>query len=154
MKGSLHRHGPAIVLALALLGVALAAARTVGASLSRGYGGLGASVGAFYAQNTHGSGVPPLGLVYYAVDATRHGRVTAFHVTINVSPPFVAIERIAQVGGMNLPIDATKTNLNSDHCLVWHSKKLGKLIGMQYAAATTGSDNTTASLRAESKPHC
>lgn len=119
-----------------------------------GYGGLGSTVRAFYAQNTHGSGFPPLGLVYYHVDATRHGRVTAFHILINARPPFSARERIAQVGGIDLPIDATETNLNSDHCLVWHSRKLGKLIGMAYAAATTGSDNTTASMRAERSPHC
>jgi hypothetical protein len=137
-----------------VLTAASAFARSSDAGTNSGYGGLGATVSAFYSQNTHGSGTPPVGLVYYAVDATKNGRVSAFHIVINARPPFSARERISQVGGIDLPADATETNLNSNYCLVWHSKKLGKLIGMSYAAATTGSDNTVAYMRAESKPHC
>jgi hypothetical protein len=139
--------------ALALAAAAVAPNRAVAASRG-GYGGLGATVSAFYAQNSQGSGMPPLGLVYYQVDATVHGRVAAFHIVINARPAFSARERVSQVGGVDLPEDATETNLNNDHCIVWHSQKLGRLIGMSYAAATTGADNTAAQMRAEAKPHC
>jgi len=44
--------------------------------------------------------------------------------------------------------------LNSTYCLVWKSRTLKKLVGMGYAAATTGIDNTTAQMRAEATPHC
>ena len=132
----------------------LAAPQAAGANGSDRYGGLGATISAFYAQNPHGSGTPPLGVVYYYVDVISNGRVSAFHIVINARPAFSARERVVQVGGIGLPDDATETSLNSSHCLVWHSRKLGKLLGMSYAAATTGSDQTMAEMRAESKPHC
>jgi len=97
---------------------------------------------------------PPLGAVYYAIDQTSHGRVTAFHYRDQRLAALSARERLAQVGGINLPIDATETNLNSTYCLVWKSRTLKKLVGMGYAAATTGIDNTTAQMRAEATPHC
>lgn len=154
MKGSWGQKLVVVACVCGVLAAAVTGADRATAARSGGYGGLGAPVRAFYAKNTHGAGIPPLGLVYYAVDATVRGRVSAFHITINARPPFSARERIAQVGGIDLPSDAIETNLNTNHCLVWHSKKLGKLIGMQYAAATTGADNTTAYMRAESRPHC
>jgi hypothetical protein len=141
-----------IVLAVASIAALPGSARARGTS---GYGGLGATVSAFYASNPHGSGTPPLGVVYYHVDAKRHGRVTAYHVQINAKPPYSARERVAFMDGINLPIDARETNLNGTYCIVWRSRKLGNLIGMQYAAATTSRyDKTTAYMRAERRPHC
>jgi hypothetical protein len=151
------RFRPAAALGLTLLAVASIAAlpRSAGARGTSGYGGLGATVQEFYASNPHGPGTPPLGLVYYRVDAKKRGRVTAYDVLINARPPYSARERVAFMDGINLPTDARETNLNGTYCIVWRSKKLGKLIGMQYAAATTSKyDKTTAYMRAERRPHC
>lgn len=131
-----------------------ALAGSAGARGTSGYGGLGATVKAFYAHNPHGSRFPPLGVAYYKVDATKHDRVTAYHVTINARPPYSARERVTLVGGVNLPSDARETRLNRDRCIVWRSRTLQRLIGMRYAAATTGSEKTTAYMQAERTPHC
>jgi hypothetical protein len=132
----------------------LIAATTSGAGLSSRYGGLGASVAAFYAQNPHGTSSPPLGVAYYRVDRKRNGRVIAYEVQINAQPPFSARERLALLGGINLPADATETNLNRTHCIVWRSRTLGSLIGMEYAAGTTDSTSNIAQMRVETRPNC
>ena len=144
-----------IFLSAALIAAALAAgagARTD--ALTREYGGLGASVAAFYASNPRGSGEPPLGVAYYHVTATKRGRVTAFKMAINSKPATGPRGRLALVSGLDIPADATETKLNSTYCLVWHSRRLGKLIGMSYAAATTTRYSNEAEMRAERRPHC
>ena len=143
--------------ALAAAGAAVALLATAGwtsAESASRYGGLGATVATFYAQNPHGAGTPPLGLAYYKVDRTRGGRVIAFHVTIHASPPYSSRERIVLLAGINLPADATETNLNGNTCIVWHSATLKRLIGMAYAAGTTRPGTTTAQMRAERTPRC
>jgi len=138
--------------------IALAAALTVAgvtsAGTSGGYGGLGAKVSAFYAQNPHGPGQPGIGSVHYKVNGILHGRVVAYYVTTNFRPRPSNRDRITLLGGIDLPSDATETSLNSDKCLVWHSNTLKRLIGMAYAAATTISGTTTAQMRAEKRPRC
>ena len=140
-------------LAFVLIVAALVASAAAARPNSR-YGGLGATVAAFYASNPHGPGRPGLGIAYYHVDATLHGRVIAYDVTTNFKPPAGERDRITLLGGVDLPIDATETNLNSNTCLVWHSRTLGKLIGMSYAAATTQPYSAYATMRAEKRPHC
>ena len=145
----------AVVFAMVAVVISGSLAASAGARGTSGYGGLGATVRAFYAQNPHGSGFPPLGVAYYKVDRTKHGKVTAFEVAIHARPAFSPRERLALVSGIDLPADARETNLNSTYCLVLRSRRLGKLIGMQYAAATTSRwDTTTAHMRAERRPHC
>jgi hypothetical protein len=139
--------GPALLVAALL-------ASTAGARPDGRYGGLGATVAAFYAGNPHGSGTPYVGDAYYHVVATRNGRVIAYSVVSNFKPPAGERDRITLLGGIDLPEDAVETNLNSNTCLVWRSRQLSKLIGMQYAAATTTPYSDSATMRAESKPHC
>lgn len=138
--------------------VCVSASVAAGAAVAKGahgYGGLGATVKAFYANNPHGSRFPPLGVAYYKVEGTKHGRVTAYQVTINSKPKTSARGRLFLLDGVDLPSDAHLTKLNSTYCAVWRSKRLGMLIGMQYAAATTTRhESTTAVMRAERKPHC
>ena len=43
------------------------------------------------------------------------------------------LNRCNRRGDIDLSIDATETNLNSDKCLFWHSNTLKRLIGMAYA---------------------
>ena len=145
------------LIGLTLFGVASIATfpGSAGARGTSGYGGLGATVRAFYSHNPHGSGRPGIGIAYYKVKATQRGRVTAYQVTTNFKPPPSARERIVLLDGIDLPSDARETKLNGTYCVVWRSRKLGKLIGMQYAAGTTSRfDKTTAHMRAERRPHC
>jgi hypothetical protein len=63
------------------------------------------------------------------------------------------------VTGIDLPNDAIEAaplnpSLNGANCIVWRSRTLGKLIGTQYAAATTNTGTDTAYMRAESSAHC
>jgi hypothetical protein len=137
----------------AALLIALPVTAASGGSSAR-YGGLGATKSAFYAQNAHGQPPPPRGVAYYVIDKVRGGRVTAYHVITNFSPRPSNRERIALLAGINLPSDATKTSINRSTCIVWHSPKLKKLIGVAYAAGTTRTGTTTARMRAEETPHC
>src|SRR5579884_3940899 len=139
----------ASALAVSLLVVAAGFGRS-----ERPYGGLGSTVAAFYASNPHGPGAPGLGLAYYHVVSTKHGRVTAYSVVENVKPRDSTRDRMSLTEGINLPADAVATSLNNNTCEVWRSRKLGKLIGMQYAAATSSPHTTTAYMQAESKPRC
>lgn len=145
------RTGLLALLAGCLLALAVASANA--GSVAR-YGGLGATKAAFYAQNPHGRTPPPIGLAYYTIDKMRAGRVTAYHVQANFRPRASNRERIVLLAGINLPIDATETSLNRSTCIVWHSTKLKRLIGMAYAAGTTRPGTTTATMRAERTPHC
>jgi len=141
---------------------------SAGARNTSVYGGLGATLGAFKSK-THDSTftcfrcllLPPklLNVGYRGgyrryPDARKHRRVTAYHVRFLTTPPLSAPQRLALLGGSNLPVDARETNVNSSYCIVWHSRTLGRLIGMQYAAATTPPGKPTAHIHAERKPHC
>lgn len=154
MRIDKQTHAARALAVVAALSVPLALGMNASAQSAGGYAGLGSTVAAFYASNPHGPGVPPVGVAYYHVDATKHGRVTAFHVVENVRPADGTRDRMFLTEGINLPADAVPTNLNGNTCEVFRSRKLGKLIGMQYAAATSAPHTTTAYMRAESKPRC
>jgi hypothetical protein len=117
-----------------LLGLALTAALTVAsgtsASSSTAYGGLGAKAAAFRAQNPQGHH-PSLGQAFIDIDRTRGGRVIAYHIEVNAKNHWTNRERIALLGGINLPVDATETNLNGNTCIVWRSATLKRLMGNQ-----------------------
>ena len=117
------------------------------------YGGLGATVAAFYRSNSHGSSAPPVGVAYYKVIATKAGRVTAFRVETNFRPRAGNFQRLMLLGGVNLPADA-RPNQVSGTCMVWRSKTLKKLIGMEYAVGTTVTGTFSAELRGQRQPRC
>lgn len=134
---------------------ALNAAGRTSAGSSAKYGGLGATVSAFKAQNPHGNSAPPLGVAYYTVDRVRVGRVVAYHAEINAKPRWGNREQIVGLlDGINLPVDATTTRINRATCIVWRSAKLKTVVGMAYAAGTTQPGTTTAQMRAERTLHC
>jgi hypothetical protein len=121
-----------------------------------GYRALGATVKTFYSDNPGcPSGVlPPHYSFCYKVDATKGGRVTAFHVVMTARHRYSARHRLALAVDM-VPVPTRATTFNSTYCTVLRSSTLGKLIGMQYAAATTTrSGKPTAYMRAERSPHC
>ncbi len=128
---------------------------TTSAGATSGYSGLGVPAAAFNAQHPHGQSSPPLGVAYYTIDAKdAAGRVTAFEVETNSRPPDSDRERLGLLSGVSLPDDATETDLNGDTCLVWRSVKLKKLIGLEYASATTTTGTRTAQMTARSTPRC
>jgi hypothetical protein len=126
--------------------------------VSPDYAGLGSQRSAFEGANAQAPPNPagaPAGLAWYTVQSTdSSGRVNSFEMTENAKPAMDDRTRLGLVEGILLPDDATQTSLNSDTCDVWKSRKLKRLIGMEYAAATTTTGTTTADMRAESSPAC
>ena len=125
---------------------------------SQGYTGLGSPKSVFEAGNEQAPPNPAgatAGLAWYTVLSTNAaGRVTAFDTDENVQPPWGDRDRIDQTAGILLPADAIETSLNGNACDVWKSPTLRRLIGMEYAAATTTTGTTTADMRAEVSPAC
>jgi hypothetical protein len=70
------------------------------------YGGIGAALSRFHAQNAHGSGTPPLGAAYYRVDLVRGGRVAQYHVALNPQSNLSTAQLKRLVTGRELPADA------------------------------------------------
>jgi hypothetical protein len=122
-----------------------------------GYG-LGATRATFEAHNTMASqegSEPPEGTDYYRILETRNGRVIADEVTIYASPPFSNQERMGLLGGVDLPHGAEPLpELEHGGCYVWRSSVLKRLVGGEYAEATTESGTTTARMEAVSSPRC
>jgi hypothetical protein len=133
--------------------IALAAASGSGASSRARYGGLGATVAAFYAHNQHGQSPPSLGTTNATVIATRAGRVTQWRLDTNFRPRPSNFERLVLLDGINLPRDARGTQRSST-CMVWRSRTLKKLIGMEYAVGTTVTGTVSSEIRAQRKPRC
>lgn len=133
--------------------LAVAAASGTGASSTAAYGGLGARVAAFYAHNQHGQSPPVLGTTNATVIATRAGRVTQWRLETNFRPRPSNFERLVLLGGVNLPRDAKGTRRSST-CMVWRSRILKNLIGMEYAVGTTVTGTVSSEIRAQGQPRC
>lgn len=120
------------------------------------YGGLGSKASSFYARNPHGVSPPPSGLAYYVIDRVNaKRRVSGFHLELNIQPGFSPRERLNLLVRANLPDDATILSGDSSGCVAWRSKKLKKLIGLEFAVARTAANSATAEIRAQSTaPHC
>jgi hypothetical protein len=119
------------------------------------YGGLGSKASSFYARNPHGLFPPPSGLAYYIVDrVSAKQRVTGFHLELNIQPGFSPRERLNLLVRANLPDDAAVVNGDGNRCAAWRSKKLQKLIGFEFAVATTGANSSTAEIRAQTSLQC
>jgi len=120
------------------------------------YSGLGSKSSVFSAENLgKPSPNPPAGTTWYTILSTNSaGRVTAFRMEENDEPALEARERVGTLAGNLLPPRATETSLNGEECIVWRSATLKRLIGEEYAAATTTPDSTSAEMRAESSPSC
>ncbi len=119
-----------------------------------GYAGLGGRAMAFKARRLHGGPATPAGgAVYYVVDKVRRHRVLAFHLELHFSPAFPVASRFDLLIRDALPDDAVVTSRRSG-CVVWRSRKLGRLTkGLGYAVATAHRGPKTF-LRAEAKPRC
>jgi len=124
-----------------------------------GYGGLGARVSAFDANNNDSTGPagPSPGTAYYVVTATARGCVTAFAVQDSATPPLAAHDLLALVSHPFLPVDA-KHVVGTVGCAVWKSRALARATGRAYARATAiaqaGSAPGTAQIAATSNSAC
>jgi hypothetical protein len=129
---------------------------TTTATPAESYSGLGSKSTVFSTANQgKPSPNPPPGSTWYTILSTDStGRVTGFRMEDNDEPPLQARERVGSLAGNILPSDARETNLNGEECIVWRSATLKRLIGQEYAAATTSPDTTSAEMRAESSPSC
>jgi hypothetical protein len=124
-----------------------------------GYGGLGARVSAFDANNNDSTGpaAPTPGTAFYVVTATARGCVTAFAVQDGTTPPLTARGLLGLVSHPFLPADA-KQIVNAASCAVWKSRALLRATGRAYARATAiaqaGSIPGTAKIAATSSSAC
>lgn len=140
--------------------VASAASRSASSCVETGgYGGLGARVSSFDANNNDstGPGQPSPGSAFYVVTAIGRGCVTAFAVQDSTSPPATARELLVLVSHPFLPRDA-KQVVTTDGCAVWESRALARATGRAYARATAiaqaGSNPGTAQIAATSNSDC
>jgi len=117
--------------------------------------GLGSTLAAFHAAHgsapgTEGVGGPTL---YTLVRTNAHGRVIAYQVTFETSPPPGDRERLELLGTTALPTDAMVVD-RTPICEAWYSETLRRLIGTPYARAGTVPSTSSAQIRATSSGHC
>jgi hypothetical protein len=122
------------------------------------YAGLGAAVADFrHANNT---GLPPdiadapRGLAWYSILATSHGRVTEYQVLENDKPPSNDEERMFFVAGTMLPGYPVPSVRQSSTCVDYRDPALRKLIGTEWAEASTITGTATATMQAVKSPGC
>ena len=124
-----------------------------------GYGGLGARLSAFDANNDNSTrpAEPSPGAAFYVVTATARGCVSAFAVQDSATPPLTARDLLILVSHPYLPGDA-KEVVNTDGCAAWKSAALKRATGRAYAQATAiaqaGSIPGRAQIEATSNSTC
>jgi hypothetical protein len=124
-----------------------------------GYGGLGARIDAFDANNSDSTGAagPSPGTAFYVVTGMARGCVTAFAVQDSATPPLAPRDLLGLVSHPFLPGDA-KQLVSTDSCAVWKSRALRRATGQAYARATAitqaGSSPGTAQIAATANSVC
>jgi hypothetical protein len=111
-------------------------ARAVPCITRTGYGGLGASVRLFDANNNNSTGPaePTPGAAWYLVNAIARGCVAGYSVQDSASPPLRTRDMLDLVSPY-LPDDA-KAVITTPDCVVYRSAELGRALGLLYAKAT------------------
>lgn len=125
---------------------------------SQPYAGLGATKAAFKAGNNVTEHEPPPepaeGSDEDAIEATNsEDRVTKYERIFHFSPPPSNRERLGLVAGIDLPGYPAVVNETST-CEVWRSPILKRLVGDEYAQATTESESTSVTMEAVSHSTC
>ena len=143
----------------------LVAALTLGfvaAPLQAGirYGGIGAVLSRFDAQNAHGSGTPPLGSAYYRIDDLRRGRVAAYHVELNPQSKLSTAELKRLVTASELPKDSKQVKgwthpvSGGGYCAVYRSRWLGRALYGRYVVVGVSARDQTAGAWVSTAPFC
>jgi hypothetical protein len=97
----------------------------------------------------------PAGLAWYHIDSlSDSGRVTSYDVAENAQPVMGNEERMLLLDGTMLPGPPAPTVVSKSTCMVFEDLALKKLIGMDYAVATTQTGHSGAEIQAESTPSC
>jgi len=127
-------------------------------SESQPYAGLGATKAAFKAGNDVTEHEPPAepaeGTDEDAIEATNsEGRVTKYERIFHLSPPPSNHERLGLVAGIDLPGYPPVVRETST-CEVWRSPVLKRLVGDEYAQATTTDESTSVTMEAVPGPTC
>jgi hypothetical protein len=125
---------------------------------SQPYAGLGATKAAFKAGNNVTEHEPPAepaeGTDEDAIDTTNsEGRVTKYERIFHFSPPPSNRERLGLVAGVELPGYPAVVRETSA-CEVWRSPILKRLVGDEYAQATTTDESTSVTMEAVLHPTC
>jgi hypothetical protein len=124
------------------------------------YGGIGAFVWHFDAQNAHGSATPPVGAASYRIDDSRDGRVAAYHVALNPQSKLRTAELKRRVTARELPRDAKqikgwKQPVSGDgYCAVYRSRWLGRRLYGPYVVMYVSATYQTASAMVSTAPAC
>jgi hypothetical protein len=152
------------VWSILMLGTLVAASTlsVVAAPLQAGtrYGGIGAVLSHFEAQNAQGSGTPPLGAAYYRIDDLRGGRVAAYHVALNPQSKLSVTELKRLVTASQLPKDAKQIKgwrhpvSGSGYCAVYRSRWLGRRLYGRYVIVGVSARDQTAGAWVSTAPFC
>jgi len=117
--------------------------------------GLGATRADFEAGNrtAEGTGPVPAGAVFTVIAVNGSGRVIAYAVRVPARPPLDAAQRLARLARAGLPTDAVSVR-STALCEDWRSPTLLRLIGTEYAEATTEAGSRDAQMQAVAGPGC
>jgi hypothetical protein len=147
------------VLLRVLVVVVLAACLAAPLSAQTTYGGIGATISHFNAQNPHDSGTPPVGAAYYRIDDPRWGRAVQYHVELNPQSKLstAALERLMTVG--ELPADAKqikgwKHGVGSGYCAVYKSRWLGRVLYGPYVVIYVSASDQSTAASVSTAPFC
>jgi hypothetical protein len=120
------------------------------------YAGIGATVGDFTHDNTMFCLSCSLvtGEAAYTIESRRNGRVTGYQVAEADKPAASAAVRLSLVAGTMIPGPVTAPVRQSATCEDFRVPQLKKLIGMEYAEASTAPYSTMATMQAVASPTC
>ena len=146
-------------LVLGSLVLLAAAALAAIASAQTKYGGIGATISAFYAENAHGAGTPPVGVVDYRINYERDGRVAGYQVVLNRKSKLTRADLIGLLR-RELPADAKQVQgwkhaLDPGwYCAIYRSSWLGRVLYGPYAVLYASPATQTASAMVSTAPAC
>jgi hypothetical protein len=120
------------------------------------YAGIGATVGDFTHDNTMFCLSCSLvaGEAAYTIESRRIGRVTGYQVAEADKPAASAAVRLSLVSGTMIPGPITAPVRQSADCIDYRVPRLMKLIGVEYAEASTAPYSTMATMQAVASPTC
>jgi hypothetical protein len=148
------------VLLRLLLVVVLAACLAAPSSAQATYGGIGAVLSRFNAQNPHDAGTPPAGVAYYRIDDRRGGRVASYHVVLNPHSNLSSLQLKRLVTARELPADAKQIKGwkhpvgGSGYCAVYKSRWLGRALYGPYVVTWVSAGDQTAGAWVSTAPFC
>jgi hypothetical protein len=145
-------------LVLGSLVLLAAAALAAIASAKTKYGGIGATISAFYAENPQSAGMPPVGVVDYRINYKRDGRVAGYQVVVNAKSKLTRADLIGLLR-RELPADASQVQgwKHADpgvYCAIYRSSWLGRVLYGPYAVLYASPATQIAAAMVSTAPAC